>query len=57
MKDFLDVYAALLLSNHEQIGQVHNEFRRQCYELSVDNLLEQFVKSKATGTEKPCKLK
>jgi hypothetical protein len=33
--------------------QVHIEFKRQCLELTVDKLLEQFVLNKYTGLEKP----
>ncbi|CAG7725198.1 unnamed protein product [Allacma fusca] len=53
MKEFLDTYAAVLENNHEMIGQVHEEFRRQCTEMTIENLLEQFVKLKSTGVEKP----
>jgi hypothetical protein len=35
--------------------QVHIEFRRQCLEMTVDKLLEQFVLNKYTGLEKPGK--
>lgn len=41
--------------NHEQVGQVHVDFKRQCLEMTVDKLLEQFVQSKSTGLEKPGK--
>jgi hypothetical protein len=33
--------------------QVHIEFKRQCLEMTVDKLLEQFVLNKYTGLEKP----
>lgn len=39
------------------IIQVHIEFKKQCLELSVDKLLEQFVLTKYTGLEKPGKYK
>ncbi|XP_014606556.1 PREDICTED: F-BAR domain only protein 2 isoform X4 [Polistes canadensis] len=53
MKEFLNIYADVLQFNHEQIGQVHVEFKRQCLEMTVDKLLEQFVQIKSTGLEKP----
>lgn len=55
MKEFLNTYADLLQSNHEQVGQVHIDFKRQCLDLTVEKLLEQFVQSKYTGFEKPGK--
>lgn len=33
--------------------QVHNDFKRQFLDLTVDKLLEQFVLNKYTGLEKP----
>ncbi|XP_060856267.1 F-BAR domain only protein 2 isoform X4 [Metopolophium dirhodum] len=53
MKDFLNVYTELIESNHEEIGKVHVEFKKQCLEMTVDKLLEQFVLTKYTGLEKP----
>ncbi|XP_066585065.1 F-BAR domain only protein 2 isoform X2 [Prorops nasuta] len=53
MKDFLNTYADVLQVNHEQVGQVHIDFKRQCLDMTVDKLLEQFVQSKYTGFEKP----
>ncbi|KAK9298238.1 hypothetical protein QLX08_008385 [Tetragonisca angustula] len=53
MKEFLNIYADVLQSNHEQVGQVHIDFKRQCLDMTVDKLLEQFVQSKYTGFEKP----
>jgi len=32
---------------------VHVEFKKQCLEMTVDKLLEQFVLTKYTGLEKP----
>lgn len=55
MKEFLNIYADVLQSNHEQVGQVHIDFKRQCLDMTVDKLLEQFVQSKSTGFEKPGK--
>ncbi|BES89775.1 SAFF [Nesidiocoris tenuis] len=53
MKDFLTTYAELVESNHDLVGQVHIEFKRQCLEMTVEKLLEQFVLNKYTGLEKP----
>ncbi|KAL0101583.1 hypothetical protein PUN28_019017 [Cardiocondyla obscurior] len=53
MKEFLNTYADVLQTNHEQIGQVHIDFKRQCVDMTVEKLLEQFVQSKYTGFEKP----
>lgn len=55
MKEFLNTYADVLQSNHEQVGQVHIDFKRQCIDLTVEKLLERFVQSKYTGFEKPGK--
>uniref|UniRef100_A0A8D9ESM4 F-BAR domain only protein 2 n=1 Tax=Cacopsylla melanoneura TaxID=428564 RepID=A0A8D9ESM4_9HEMI len=53
MKEFLNSYTEVIEKNHEQIGKYYLEFKRQCLELTIDNLLEQFVRSKYTGLEKP----
>ncbi|XP_056646081.1 F-BAR domain only protein 2 isoform X3 [Diorhabda sublineata] len=53
MKDFLTKYADVIDWTHQQMGTVHLEFRQQCIELTVDQLLEQFVRSKSTGLERP----
>ncbi|XP_034933888.1 F-BAR domain only protein 2 isoform X2 [Chelonus insularis] len=53
MKEFLNTYADVLQSNHEQVGQIHIDFKRQCLDMTVDKLLEQFVQSKYTGFERP----
>ncbi|KAJ8950393.1 hypothetical protein NQ314_007933, partial [Rhamnusium bicolor] len=53
MKEFLNNYAEVVEWTHEQMGKVHKEFREQCVELTVDQLLEQFVRSKSTGLERP----
>ncbi|XP_063219184.1 F-BAR domain only protein 2-like isoform X2 [Bacillus rossius redtenbacheri] len=53
MKNILDTYAQLLLKNHNEIGQVHIDFKKQCSEMTVDRLLEVFVRNKSTGLEKP----
>lgn len=53
MKEFLNKYAEVIEWTHRQMGTVHSEFRQQCVELTVDQLLEQFVRSKSTGLERP----
>ncbi|XP_015108408.1 F-BAR domain only protein 2 isoform X2 [Diachasma alloeum] len=53
MKEFLNTYADALQTNHEQVGQVHIDFKRQCLDMTVEKLLEQFVQSKYTGFERP----
>ncbi|XP_024219854.2 F-BAR domain only protein 2-like [Halyomorpha halys] len=53
MKEFLTAYAELVENNHDLMGQVHMDFKRQCIEMTVDKLLEQFVLDKYTGLEKP----
>ncbi|XP_057659052.1 F-BAR domain only protein 2 isoform X2 [Diorhabda carinulata] len=53
MKDFLTKYADVIDWTHQQMGTVHLEFRQQCVELTVDQLLELFVRSKSTGLERP----
>lgn len=55
MKEFLNTYADVLQANHEQVGQVHIDFKRQCVDMTVEKLLEQFVQGKYTGFEKPGK--
>jgi len=55
MKEFLNTYADVLQTNHEQVGQVHIDFKRQCVDMTVEKLLEQFVQSKYTGFERPGK--
>ncbi|XP_049805148.1 F-BAR domain only protein 2-like isoform X3 [Schistocerca nitens] len=54
MKEFLNTYADDLQHNHELIGQIHIDFKRQCLEMTVEKLLEQFVLTKYTGLERPC---
>lgn len=53
MREFLTTYIELLQNNHDLVGQVHSEFKRQFLEMTVDKLLEQFVLNKYTGLEKP----
>lgn len=53
MKEFLNSYVEVVDWTHEEMGKVHDEFRNQCLELTVDQLLEKFVRSKSTGLERP----
>ncbi|KAI5732372.1 hypothetical protein M8J77_025790 [Diaphorina citri] len=53
MKEFLSTYTELIENNHDAIGQIYLEFKRQCLELTIDKLLEHFVLKKYTGLEKP----
>lgn len=53
MKEFLNTYTEVIESNHDLIGQICLEFKRQCVELTIEKLLEQFVLRKYTGLEKP----
>lgn len=55
MKEFLSTYLEMLQNNHDMVGQVHSDFKRQFVDMSVDKLLEQFVLNKYTGLEKPGK--
>jgi hypothetical protein len=55
MKEFLNSYADVVEWTHEQMGKVHKDFKQQCIELTVDQLLEQFVRNKSTGPERPGK--
>ncbi|XP_037942860.1 F-BAR domain only protein 2-like [Teleopsis dalmanni] len=53
MREFLSTYLELLQNNHDMVGQVHSDFKRQFLDMTVDKLLEQFVLNKYTGLEKP----
>ncbi|XP_030753503.1 F-BAR domain only protein 1 isoform X2 [Sitophilus oryzae] len=53
MKKFLNSFADVVEWTHDEMGKVHKEFRQQCLELTIDQLLEQFVKNKSTGLERP----
>uniref|UniRef100_T1GEQ3 Uncharacterized protein n=1 Tax=Megaselia scalaris TaxID=36166 RepID=T1GEQ3_MEGSC len=43
MKEFLSTYLELIQNNHDMVGQVHSDFKRQFLDMTVDKLLEQFV--------------
>uniref|UniRef100_A0A034VME5 F-BAR domain only protein 2 isoform X1 n=2 Tax=Bactrocera dorsalis TaxID=27457 RepID=A0A034VME5_BACDO len=53
MKEFLSTFLEMLQNNHDMVGQVHSDFKRQFNDMTVDKLLEQFVLNKYTGLEKP----
>ncbi|XP_056018722.1 F-BAR domain only protein 2-like isoform X6 [Ostrea edulis] len=53
MKDFVETFAKAWENEHVMLGQVHQEFRQSCDELTVLKLLETFINSKKTGEEKP----
>ncbi|XP_071173317.1 F-BAR domain only protein 2-like isoform X6 [Mytilus edulis] len=53
MKDFIDTYAKAWENEHALRGQVHNEFKTTCDELTVQKLLDSFITSKQTGKIKP----
>lgn len=53
MRDFLVSYMELIQTSHDMVGQVHQDFKRQFLDMTVDKLLEQFVLNKYTGLEKP----
>ncbi|XP_066157932.1 F-BAR domain only protein 2 isoform X2 [Euwallacea fornicatus] len=53
MKEFLNNFADVIEWAHSETGKVHKEFRQQCVELTIDQLLDQFVRSKSTGLERP----
>lgn len=55
MKEFLSIYVDFLQTNHEEVGQVHADFKHHCLAMTVEDLLQQFVQSKCTGFEKPGK--
>lgn len=56
MREFLVTYVELIQTNQDMVGQVHQDFKRQFLDMTVDKLLEQFVLNKYTGLEKPGKL-
>lgn len=53
MREFLVTYVELIQTNQDMVGQVHQDFKRQFLDMTVDKLLEQFVLNKYTGLEKP----
>ncbi|XP_033615278.1 F-BAR domain only protein 1 [Fukomys damarensis] len=55
MKALLGSYAHSVEDTHVQIGQVHEEFKQNIENVSVDQLLRKFAESKGTGREKPAR--
>uniref|UniRef100_A0A2K5Y2E4 FCH and mu domain containing endocytic adaptor 1 n=1 Tax=Mandrillus leucophaeus TaxID=9568 RepID=A0A2K5Y2E4_MANLE len=53
MKALLGSYAHSVEDTHVQIGQVHEEFKQNIENVSVEMLLRKFAESKGTGQEKP----
>uniref|UniRef100_G1P7H0 FCH and mu domain containing endocytic adaptor 1 n=1 Tax=Myotis lucifugus TaxID=59463 RepID=G1P7H0_MYOLU len=53
MKTLLGSYAHSVEDTHVQIGQVHEEFKQNIENISVEMLLRKFAESKGTGREKP----
>ncbi|XP_076812466.1 F-BAR domain only protein 2-like isoform X1 [Clavelina lepadiformis] len=53
MKSVLDAYILSYENANVLIGQVHQEFRRQVGENTIDSLIKQYCESKGTGTERP----
>lgn len=53
MKSVLDTYILSFENAHVLINQVHQEFRRQVNENTVDFLLQHYSQKKGTGIERP----
>ncbi|XP_006898319.1 PREDICTED: FCH domain only protein 1 [Elephantulus edwardii] len=53
MKALLGSFAHSVEDTHVQIGQVHEEFKQNIENVSVEMLLRKFAESKGTGREKP----
>uniref|UniRef100_A0A3Q1MJR7 FCH and mu domain containing endocytic adaptor 1 n=1 Tax=Bos taurus TaxID=9913 RepID=A0A3Q1MJR7_BOVIN len=53
MKALMGSYAHSVEDTHVQIGQVHEEFKQNVENISVEMLLRKFAESKGTGQEKP----
>ncbi|KAK8382497.1 hypothetical protein O3P69_015413 [Scylla paramamosain] len=53
MLKFVKTYIGVLQSNHEAMGQVHQDLLNQYSKYSVEKLLDMFALSKHTGLEKP----
>ncbi|CAG0879746.1 unnamed protein product [Darwinula stevensoni] len=54
LKEFFGSFTSILLTHHDMIGKAHEEQQQQTEELTVDRLLEEFIKNKETGSERPC---
>ncbi|XP_078010300.1 F-BAR domain only protein 1 isoform X4 [Phascolarctos cinereus] len=53
MKGILGAYAHSVEDTHVQIGQVHEEFKQNVENVSVETLVRKFAENKGTGREKP----
>ncbi|KAM9243554.1 F-BAR domain only protein 1 isoform 7-T7 [Dugong dugon] len=53
MKALLGSYTHSVEDTHVQIGQVHEEFKQNIENVSVEMLLRKFAETKGTGQEKP----
>merc|ERR1711874_291615 len=53
MKDFIDTFAKSWENEHALLGQVHQEFKQNCEEMTVQKLISTFIENKGTGVEKP----
>ncbi|XP_064109767.1 F-BAR domain only protein 2-like isoform X4 [Macrobrachium nipponense] len=53
MLQFVQTYINVLQSNHEAMGQIHQDLLNQYSQFSIERLLDQFALSKHTGLEKP----
>ncbi|XP_055885201.1 F-BAR domain only protein 2-like isoform X1 [Biomphalaria glabrata] len=53
MKDFIDTFAKSWENEHFLLGQVHQEFKQNCDEMTLQKLITTFVEKKGTGTDKP----
>uniref|UniRef100_A0A8C5KT91 FCH domain only 1 n=1 Tax=Jaculus jaculus TaxID=51337 RepID=A0A8C5KT91_JACJA len=53
MKALLGSYAHSVEDTHVQIGQVHEEFKQNIENVTVEMLVRKFAESKGTGHEKP----
>ncbi|XP_012945405.1 F-BAR domain only protein 2 [Aplysia californica] len=53
MKDFIDTFAKSWENEHALLGQVHQEFKQNCEEMTVQKLMSTFIEKKGTGDEKP----
>jgi F-BAR domain only protein len=53
LKEFVESYCRSWKNQYAVLGQVHEDFAASSSGLTVDKLIETFVQSKTTGTEKP----
>lgn len=53
LKEFVESYCRAWKNQYAVLGQVHEEFEASSNGLTVDKLIDTFIQSKTTGTEKP----